>query len=54
MAEMTKYAMQYKHEQHNQGEVSKINDYSFWFTTIPKGKEDPKTCVVMKSWFLKL
>ena len=54
MTEMEKYATQYQHEHRNQGEVSKINSYSFRFTTMPKGNTEPKTCIIMKSWFLDI
>lgn len=54
MTEMKKYATQYRHEHRNQGEVSKINSYSFWFTTAPKESAEPKTCILMKSWFLDI
>lgn len=54
MTEMEKYATQYQQEHRKQGEVSKINNYSFWFTTTPKGNAEPKTCILMKSWFLDI
>lgn len=52
MEEMFEYVTQYKRK-HKDVNISKITSYSFTVTTIPvKKDEQPKSCVVMKSYFL--
>ena len=52
MEEMFEYVKQYKRK-HKDVNVSKVTSYSFTVTTIPlKKDEQPKSWVVMKSYFL--
>ena len=52
MKDMAFYAKQYQNENRGKGTVSDVTDYSFKFTTIPKkDKEEPKSCIIMKSYF---
>ena len=55
MKTMEEYAKIYQHEHRNEGVVSNITNYSFKFTTTPKKKdEQPKSCIIMISYFLNL
>ena len=52
MKTMQEYARQYQHENRNAGVISNVNTYSLKFTTTPKkDTEQPKSHIVMKSWF---
>ena len=54
MKTMYEYAREYGHT-HQNGYVTKVNDYSFEFTLYPKKKDETKikSYVVMSSYFWK-
>lgn len=57
MKSMNDYARQYQHEKRGKEvvDMTSITDYSFKTKTVPKKEnEQPKECVIMKSWFLKI
>ena len=54
MKPMREYAYDFQMK-HKNMVVSKLTDYSFVATTVPKKEDEkPKSWVYMKSWFLNL
>ena len=48
---MKELAKQYQKEHRGQGEVTKVTDYSFDFTSLPDKNGNTKTVSVMRSYF---